>query len=89
MTILLVPVPEIFPGLIIHVPVAGKPLNTTLPVESAQVGWVIAPVVGAAGGDGSALTVKFAAEEIQVGEAINLALTVRLPGETPGKVVLA
>ena len=29
---MLVPVPVIAPGLIVHVPVAGRPLNTTLPV---------------------------------------------------------
>jgi hypothetical protein len=27
-----VPVPAIAPGLIIHIPVAGRPFNTTLPV---------------------------------------------------------
>ena len=39
----------------VHVPVAGSPLNTTLPVETAQVGWVIVPTVGAAGVTGWAL----------------------------------
>ena len=29
---MLVPVPAIAPGLIVHVPVAGRPFNTTLPV---------------------------------------------------------
>ena len=28
----LAPVPVIAPGLIVHVPVAGSPFNTTLPV---------------------------------------------------------
>ena len=28
----LVPVPVIAPGLIVHVPVAGRPFNTTVPV---------------------------------------------------------
>ena len=36
-TVLLTPVPEIAPGLIVQVP-AGKPLRSTLPVEDAQVG---------------------------------------------------
>jgi hypothetical protein len=42
-------VPERFPGLIVHVPVAGNPLNATLPVPTLQVGWVIVPTVGAVG----------------------------------------
>ena len=29
---MLVPVPVTAPGLIVHVPVAGRPFNTTLPV---------------------------------------------------------
>lgn len=35
--VLLAPVPVIPPGLIVQVP-TGKPLNTTLPVETVQVG---------------------------------------------------
>ena len=38
--------PAIAPGLIVQLP-AGKPLNTTLPVATAQVGWVIVPTSGA------------------------------------------
>jgi hypothetical protein len=45
--------PVRFPGLIVQLP-DGKPLNTTLPVETVQEGWVICPTVGAAG---TALTV--------------------------------
>ena len=52
---MLIPVPEIFPGFKVQVPVAGKPLNTTLPVASAQVGWVMVPTVGAVGEDGWAV----------------------------------
>ena len=52
----LVPVPEVVipPGDLVnvHVPVAGNPLRTTLPVAKAQVGWVIVPTVGAVGADG-------------------------------------
>ena len=41
---MLVPVPAIAPGLIVHVPVAGRPFNTTLPVGAAhEAGWVIVP----------------------------------------------
>jgi len=47
-TVLLAPVPAMAPGLITQFP-AGNPLNTTLPVETAQVGWVIVPTIGVAG----------------------------------------
>ena len=47
--VVLVPVPDIFPGFNVHVPAAGKPLNTTLPVPTLQVGCVIVPTVGAVG----------------------------------------
>lgn len=48
------PVPEIEPGLIVHVPVAGRPLNTTLPVGSVhEAGWVIVPTIGASGPAGA------------------------------------
>ena len=39
----------------VHVPEAGKPLKATLPVASAQVGWVITPTVGAEGVEDCAL----------------------------------
>ena len=45
---MLVPVPVIPPGLIVHVPVLGKPLNTTLPVEVIQDGCAMMPTTGAA-----------------------------------------
>ena len=51
--VVLVPVPEVVvpPGVLVsvHVPDAGKPLNTTLPVPTEHVGWVIVPTVGAVG----------------------------------------
>jgi len=46
--------PVIAPGLMVHVP-AGKPLRTTLPVASAQVGCVIVPTTGAVGDEGAAV----------------------------------
>ena len=52
--VVLVPVPLIAPGLIVHVPV-GSPLNTTLPVAVVQVGWVMVPTAGAEGNAGGAL----------------------------------
>ncbi len=43
-----VPVVTIAPGVRVrvHVPEAGRPLNVTLPVETRQVGWTIAPTTG-------------------------------------------
>jgi len=46
--VVLKPVPAIAPGLMVQFP-AGKPLNTTLPVATAQVGWVMVPTIGADG----------------------------------------
>ena len=59
-TVVLTPVPVIAPGLMVQVPVAGNPLNTTLPVATAQVGWVMAPTTGAVGVAGWALITIFA-----------------------------
>ena len=38
-------------GLLVIVQVSGegKPLNSTEPVDMVQVGWVILPIIGAAG----------------------------------------
>jgi len=51
--VVVVPVPVFVvpPGVRVkvHVPVAGKPFKTTLPVDTEQVGWVIVPTVGAVG----------------------------------------
>jgi hypothetical protein len=49
LTVVLVPDPAIPPGLIVQLPEEGKPFNTTLPVETAHVGCVIVPIVGALG----------------------------------------
>jgi hypothetical protein len=49
-TVVLVPVPAIDPGLIVHVPVSGRPLNATLPVGVAhEEGSVIVPNIGMSG----------------------------------------
>ena len=53
------PVPAMDPGLMVQLP-AGKPLNSTLPVASRQVGCVIVPTSGA---DGVALTVNVYVEK--------------------------
>ena len=67
--VVLVPVPLIAPGLIVHVPV-GKPLKTTLPVAVEQVGWVMVPAVGAEGAPVAGLTVNEAAAETHVGSVV-------------------
>lgn len=46
--VVLAPEPEIALGFMVQFP-AGRPLNTTLPVATEQVGCVIAPTIGAAG----------------------------------------
>ena len=62
--VLVTPVPTVViaPGILfkVQVPVAGKPLNTTLAVAKVHVGCVIAPTIGAVGVAGCALTTAFA-----------------------------
>ncbi len=62
--VLLVPVPVVVvpPGVLVnvHVPVAGKPFKTTLPVAVEQVGCVIVPTVVAVGDDGAASIITLA-----------------------------
>ena len=48
--------PVMAPGFIVQFPV-GRPLRTTLPVPTVQVGCVIVPTVGAAGAPGTALII--------------------------------
>ena len=45
------PVVVVPPGVrvSVHVPVAGNPDKTTLPVATLQVGWVMVPRIGADG----------------------------------------
>ena len=51
MAVLLVPVKVTAPGFLVrvHVPEEGRPLRATLPVGTAQVGWVNVPTTGADG----------------------------------------
>jgi hypothetical protein len=58
--VVLVPVPDRFPGFNVHVPLAGNPLNTTLPVPTLQVGCVITPTIGAVGVAGCVLITTLA-----------------------------
>ena len=57
MVVVPVPVEVTAPGLLVrvHVPEEGSPLRTTLPVGTAQVGWVLVPTIGAVGAEGIAL----------------------------------
>jgi hypothetical protein len=61
--VVLIPVPVVVlpPGVRVrvHEPAAGKPFNTTLPVETVHVGCVIVPIDGAAGVAGWAFMAIF------------------------------
>ena len=73
MIVLVVPVPVIAPGLIIHVPVAGSPLNTTLPVGEAQEdGCVIVPGIGAKRPGASFITTSGEGIDIHPAEVVML-----------------
>ena len=68
MAVVPVPVVAVPPGVCVrvHVPVAGRPFNTTPPVAIAQAGCVTVPVAGAAGVGGCAfITTLPEAVEIQ------------------------
>ena len=53
---MVVPVPAIDPGLIIQIPVAGRPFNSTLPVVAIhEEGCVMVPIIGAVGATGAGL----------------------------------
>jgi hypothetical protein len=70
-----VPVVVVPPGVRINVqlPDAGKPFNTTLPVATAQVGWVMVPTVGDVGDDGWAvMTTLTEAGETQPEELVTV-----------------
>ena len=64
LTVVLVPVPLVVapPGLAVrvHEPEAGSPLKITEPVDTAQVGWVMAPTFGAVGTVGAGFIVAWA-----------------------------
>ena len=55
MRVVVEPVPVIAPGLMVHVPVEGRRINSTLPVGFAhEAGWVTVPIIGADGATGAA-----------------------------------
>jgi hypothetical protein len=72
----LVPVPAIDPGLIVHTPVAGRPFNTTVPVDAAhEEGCVIVPTIGVVGATGGALiTISADGFDIHPAAAVTLKL---------------
>ena len=54
----LVPLPVTDPGLIVQVPVEGRPFSTTLPSgDEQEVGFVIVPTIGAVGAEGALLII--------------------------------
>ena len=72
-----VPVPVVVtaPGLrvSVQVPAPGNPDRATLPVVTEQVGWVMVPMVGAAGGEGRELITTLAeAKEVQAASLVTV-----------------
>ena len=76
MIVVVVPVPAIDPGLITHVPAAGSPLKSTLPVGAAhEEGCVIVPAIGAGGASGAGFITTFAvAREVHPASLVMLKL---------------
>ena len=72
-----VPVEITPPGFLVsvHVPVAGKPFNTTFPVGVVQVGCVTRPITGGVGEPGAGLTVNVVGFETQ---PVAVSLTIML-----------
>jgi hypothetical protein len=68
----LAPVPDITPGFSVQPP-EGSPFNSTLPVATVHVGWVIVPIVGATGVEGCTLITTFAdATEVHPAELVTV-----------------
>ena len=85
---MLVPVPAIDPGLMVQVPVEGRPLNTTLPVGTAhEEGWIIVPNTGVVvGPPGVLMITSVDASEVHPDAIVTVKLYV--PGIRSGIVVL-
>jgi hypothetical protein len=73
-SVVVVPLPAIAPGFIVHAP-AGNPLKATLPVGTAQVGWVMVPTIGVAAVGTALITTLALAAEIQ---PVAVSVTVKL-----------
>ena len=71
----------------VHVPEEGSPLSATLPVESAHVGWIIAPTTGAVGESGWTLITTLA-DAGEVHPRALVTIKVYVPGVSPVIVVL-
>jgi len=85
--VLLAPVPDIAPGLIVQFPDAGKPFNTTLPVAREQVGCVIVPNMGADGVGGCAFMTK-EADAKDMHPATLVTVIEYVPGNNPDSIVV-
>ena len=71
---MLVVLPVMPPGLMVQFP-AGSPLNATLPVARAQVGWVVAPTTGAEGAPGAVLiTTLIEADDVHAAALVTVKL---------------
>jgi hypothetical protein len=83
----LVPVPAIAPGLIIHVPVSGRPFSTTLPVVAIhEEGCVMVPIIGAVGAVGARLITTLE-DSTDIHPASLVTLKVYVPGFSVSVVV--
>ena len=72
--VVLAPVPETAPGFMVQLP-AGNPLNITLPVGTAHVGWVMVPTIGVVGIAGCAFIITFTeAAEVQPAALVTVKL---------------
>jgi hypothetical protein len=73
--VVIVPVPAIDPGLIVHVPVAGSLLKTTLPVGAEhEEGCVIVPAIGASVAGASFITTAVEGRDIHPASLVILNL---------------
>jgi hypothetical protein len=78
--VVVVPFPVIPPGLIVHVPVAGRPFNTTLPVVAKhEEGCVMVPTIGAVGADGATCMIT-SADGIDIHPAALVTSKLYMPG---------
>jgi hypothetical protein len=73
--VVVVPVPVVPPGLIVQTPVAGRPLNATLPVAAVhEAGCVIVPIIGASTPGASFITTSAEGREIHPASEVMLKL---------------
>ena len=77
------------PGVLVTVqfPIDGNPLRTTVPVDIAQVGWVMVPIVGAVG-VGGWVFITTLAEDGEVHPVDDVTVKVWVPAARPPTVVV-